>query len=78
VAKIHRGVAKIFGSLRSLSATPLTKTLKPPLTERLLNIEDSFKNSVLHHAAIKDNLDVTKLILNYGKVIISKANMNER
>ena len=31
VAKIHRGVAKIFGSLRSLSATPLTKTLKPPL-----------------------------------------------
>jgi hypothetical protein len=31
VAKIHRGVAKIFGSLRSLSATTMTKTLKPPL-----------------------------------------------
>jgi hypothetical protein len=28
VAKIDRGVTKIFGSL---SATPLTKTLKPPL-----------------------------------------------
>lgn len=47
-------------------------------TERLLNIEDSFKNSVLHHAAIKDNLDVTKLILNYGKVNIFKANINDR
>ena len=28
---VHRGVVKIFGSLPSLSATPLTKTLKPPL-----------------------------------------------
>ena len=31
-----RGVAKIFGSLRSLSTTPLTKTLKPPLVRRFL------------------------------------------